>query len=88
MAGFKIAVYTSWGVKKRENTSVSAITIHGVVLSINNYYQAWCWDKEYFELGLKPPIEEKFIGQYSFSHHYALVTHKYEVSKYEYTKND
>ena len=46
MAGFKIAVYTSWGVKKRENTSVSAITIHGVVLSINNYYQAWCWDKE------------------------------------------
>ena len=38
-------------------------------------------------MGLKPLIEEKFIGQYLFSHHYALVTHKYGVSKYEY-KND
>ena len=38
-------------------------------------------------MGLKPPIEEKFIGQYLFSHHYALVTHKYEVQNMN-IKND
>ena len=39
-------------------------------------------------MGFKSLIEEKFIGQYLFSHHYALVTHTNMEFQNMNTKND